>query len=386
MKKETLNKLLDRVGHMDNASVQNFLSMMAKQRGVFQQVFEAIQEGIILLSGDGDIMFANKAVSSILGSKEDSISLSDLAVLLGRDYSWKQIRESRAALSRDIEITYPEFRFLNIYLSPIGDNGEEAGYLIVIRDETLSHAKTEAMMESEQLNSITLLAAGVAHEIGNPLNSISLYLQLLTKKLDSLPAQTAGEFKELLDIASSETGRLDNILKQFLQAIRPGKSERSMADMNDVIRDILPTLTLEIETRGIHLCEEFSEDIPLLPIDALQIQQAIYNLVKNAYQSIPLHSHGSILIKTEASAYEVKITVSDSGSGISPEIIGSIYEPFLTTKSTGSGLGLLIVRRIVKDHGGTVTIASNPGKGTTITLFFPRPDRPVALLPESKLP
>lgn len=382
MKKETLNKLLDRLDHMDNASVQNFLSMIAKQRGFFQQVFEAIQEGIILLSAEGDVMFSNKSASSILGKKDDAIVLSDLSILLGRDYSWKQIQASRAALSRDIEISYPEHRFLNIYLTPIG-NDDEPGYLIVIRDETLSHAKTEAMMESEQLNSITLLAAGVAHEIGNPLNAIGLHLQLLARKVDKLPAGVAHEFQELLGTALSETKRMDDILKQFLQAIRPGKPQRNMEDINSVIRDILPALSPELETRGIRLCEELSEKVPPLNLDSVQIKQAIYNLVKNAYQAIPSHSGGTILIKTEANAYEVKVTVSDSGSGISPEVIGSIYEPFLTTKSTGSGLGLLIVRRIVKDHGGTVTIASNPGKGTTITLFFPRPDRTIALLTES---
>lgn len=383
MKRETLNKLLDRLDHMDNASVQNFLSMMAKQRGFFQQVFEAIQEGIILLNADGTVMFSNQSASTILGRRDEAITVSDLSILLGRDYSWKHIRESRAAISRDIEITYPEHRFLNVYLSPVG-NGEETGYLIVIRDETASHVKTEAMMESEQLNSITLLAAGVAHEIGNPLNSISLHLQLLMRQADKLPDQNRDEFRTLLDTAISETGRLDSILKQFLQAIRPEKPERSMEDVNTVIRDILPVLSPEIESRGIRLCEELSEKLPLLSLDPIQIKQAIYNLVKNAYQAIPPHSGGSILIKTEANAYEVKVTVSDSGSGISPEIIGSIYEPFLTTKPGGSGLGLLIVRRIVKDHGGTVTIASNPGKGTTITLFFPRPDRPVALLTESQ--
>lgn len=382
MKKETLNKLLDRLDHMDNASVQNFLSMMAKQRGFFQQVFEAIQEGIILLSSEGDVMFSNKSASSILGKKGDPVALTDLSILLGRDYSWNHLKGSRAALSRDIEISYPEHRFLNIYLAPIGCD-DETGYLIVIRDETLSHAKTEAMMESEQLNSITLLAAGVAHEIGNPLNAISLHLQLLDRKAGKLDGKTAEEFKELLGTALSETKRLDGILKQFLQAIRPGKPERNMEDINDVIRDILPALSPEIETRGIHLCEEFSEKIPPLSLDSLQIKQAIYNLVKNAYQSIPPQSGGTILIKTEANAYEVKVTVSDSGSGISPEVIGSIYEPFLTTKANGSGLGLLIVRRIVKEHGGTVTIASNPGKGTSITLFFPRPDRSIALLTES---
>ncbi|MEG0025346.1 MAG: ATP-binding protein [Akkermansia sp.] len=380
MKKETLDKLIDRLDHMDSNSVQNFLLKLAEQKGFFQQVFEVLKEGIILLNGTGTLVFANKAAAGILGKEPKDIAPSDLSILLGKEYSWQQICNSRVAVSHDIEINYPEHRFLNIYVSPIGQE-LKTGHLILIRDETMNHAKTEEMMESEQLNSITLLAAGVAHEIGNPLNAISLHLQILTRKLDKLPRELREEFETLLKTATAETSRLDTILKQFLQAIRPGKPQRAMEDINALIREILAVLTPEIEARGIALNQDFAEKIPLLSLDSVQIKQVIYNLVKNAYQSIPNHHGGSILVKTSFNAYEVRVTVSDTGSGISPEVMGSIYEPFLTTKSTGSGLGLLIVRRIIKDHGATVTIASNPDQGTTITLFFPRLDRPVSLLP-----
>ena len=275
---------------------------------------------------------------------------------------------------------YPEHRFLNIFISPIGSKNQ--GHLVLIRDETPRHKKNAENLEAERLNALTLLAAGVAHEIGNPLNSIGLHLQLLARKAKQLPPKYRTDMEELLKTAESETTRLDVILKQFLQAIRPTRPIREPYNIETILMEVLKLLEPEIQQRGIQINTDLQPSLPILSLDPVQIKQVFYNLIKNAYQSIPPEG-GTILLKSGYTDDSVFVTVADTGCGISPEVMGSIYEPFLTTKSTGSGLGLLIVRRIVKEHGGSITLASQPGQGTTITVFLPRVERTIRLLPSS---
>lgn len=382
MKKETLDKLLDRMDHFDSGELQNFLFRLAKQRGLFRQVFEVIREGIILLSNEGDIAFANKAAGKILQKDPNDINRGDIDLLLGHEGAVDIILKKGIAFSHDTEITYPEHQYLNLYIAPISN--ENTGHVILVRDVTAEHVDQEQLLETEQLNSLTLLAAGVAHEIGNPLNSIGLHLQILERKIRALPDSCSKQAAEMLPMISTslgETRRLDSILKQFLQAIRPSRPEREPLRISPLIEEMLDVLRPELESRKIDVELHLDPHPPLLSLDSTQIRQVIYNLIKNAYQALPAEG-GKIIIATESNAYESGLVISDSGNGISPEIMGSIYEPFLTTKQTGTGLGLLIVRRIVKEHGGRMTIASQPGKGTSVTLVFPRYDRPRPLLAE----
>jgi len=124
---------------------------------------------------------------------------------------------------------------------------------------------------------------------------------------------------------------------------------------------------------------ELIESLPKLELDASQIQQALYNLIRNAYQAVSTPG-GEITLKTHASDYEITLSIQDNGSGISPEMMGALYEPFQTTKASGTGLGLLIVRRILREHGGEIEVKSEKDLGTTVTLFFPRDDKRVRLL------
>jgi|TARA_B110000305_G_scaffold77845_1_gene87523 signal transduction histidine kinase len=182
-----------------------------------------------------------------------------------------------------------------------------------------------------------------------------------------------------LSTARNEIVRLDTILKQFLQAIRPSAPERKPDNLHKILHESLQALRPELESRDISVALDLVDDIPLLELDRTQIQQALYNLIRNAYQAIS-PPNGEITIRSSSNEYEVTLSISDNGTGMSPEVMGAIFEPFHTTKAAGNGLGLLIVRRIVREHGGELEVQSEEEAGTTVTLFFPRTNKQVRLL------
>jgi signal transduction histidine kinase len=221
----------------------------------------------------------------------------------------------------------------------------------------------------------------VAHEIGNPLNSLGIHLQLLQRKLNKLPASERKMLTEHVDTTRRELQRLDGILKQFLQAIRPTTPQRVKLGLPELLRDGLRTLEPELEERGVSVLLDIDESVPLLELDPVQMQQVFHNLLRNAVQAIASGRDGRIQISIHAAETEVLLRISDNGSGIPQEQMGVLFEPFRSNKSEGSGLGLLIVRRIVREHGGDLKIESREGSGTAVTISLPLGGQKAQLLP-----
>lgn len=378
MKKETLDKIMARIDRMDRDDVQSLIMRLAADRGLFQDVFDALRDGLILFDPAGVPTFANRAACRMYGKSMRDLLKLPFETLVGMTCTWRELKECGLAITRDLFVNYPQKRHYNFCMTPLGASAE--GYLLLIQDDTESRALSEADKEAEQFNAVAFLAAGIAHEIGNPLNAVDLHLQLMRRQIDKLPPECREKLAPLLDTARQETTRLDGILKQFLQAIRPAAPRREKVDVNRLIGRTLELLTPEIAARGISVRLNFEENLPTIDADPTQLSQVFYNVIRNAYQSIP-NSEGGIFLQTSSGDAEVRIIVGDTGAGISHEVMGSLYEPFRTTKKGGNGLGLLIVRRIVKDHGGTMAIASKPGLGTTVTITLPRLDCVQRLLP-----
>ncbi len=385
MKSGFLDKLIARIDQVDPGEVQNLVMRLVREKGFMESVFEALQEGMMILDPDSHITFVNQAAARIFGiDPAKCIGHSLTKTVRGLD--WEELADPERIVSRDMEIFYPEKRFLNFYLSPIRGEVDQdehlLGYALIVRDITLSREQEEENMESEKLNALTLLAAGVAHEIGNPLNSLDIHLQLLDRKIKKLPARDQASLSDHLRTAQGEIRRLDTILKQFLQAIRPTQPNFHESDplqLHDLLKDSLTVLAPELEERNVQIALDLADAPPLLKLDGDQIKQALYNLLKNAFQSLPA-SGGLIEISTRVTDYDVILTIHDHGSGIPPEMMGSLFEPFHSTKVSGSGLGLLIVRRIIREHGGEIEIDSQTDEGTTVRLFFPRQRKNIRLL------
>jgi signal transduction histidine kinase len=386
MKSGFLDKLIERLGRIGPEDVQNYLLQLAQEKGLIETVFNAIQEGIIVTDASGRITYVNDAACELFGLEGENAIGKRLDERV-RGLDWKSLSQSPGAVSRDMEIFYPANRFLNFYIVPLvierreaepDHKAEPVGHAIILRDITESRRSTEKTIESERFNALTLLAAGVAHEIGNPLNSLHIHLQLMERSVRKLEGKEREELEDAIAICRAEITRLDSIVSQFLQAIRPSKPVLHPENVNSIVEEALRFFGPEIADRDIVVEAELRPDLPLIELDRDQMKQAFYNVIKNSFEA--MKRRGILRIRTDMDATHVSISFTDTGGGMSAESLSRVFEPYFTTKSSGSGLGLLIVRRIVREHGGEMAIESNEGKGLTLTIRLPYLDKRVRML------
>ncbi|HUE40583.1 MAG TPA: ATP-binding protein [Chthoniobacterales bacterium] len=393
MKAGFVEKLIGRLGKIGPEEVQNYFLRLAQEKGFLETVFNSIQEGIIVTDSNGRITYLNDAACQLF-ALEATDSIGKRLDERVRGLDWKSLSQSEVAVSRDIEIFYPANRFINFYIVPliierepasdkkdadqIGISGHQVGHAIILRDITQSRRTERQTIESERFNALTLLAAGVAHEIGNPLNSLNIHLQLIEREARNLDGAKRTELQESVEVARAEVNRLDSIITQFLRAIRPTRPELKPENINSILEEAVRFLAPEIKDRDIVVEQELRSDLPLLELDRDQMKQAFYNVIKNSFEA--MKSRGILRILTDMDDSHVVVRFTDSGGGMSPENLSRVFEPYFTTKTRGTGLGLLIVRRIVREHGGELSIESSAGKGLTVTIRLPHVDRRVRML------
>lgn len=386
MKSAFLDKLLERLDRLDPESLQNQFIGLIQERGLLETIFQSIKEGVIVVDGDGKMTYANRAAEELLGFTISESRGRPVSSEL-REIDWYRVldvgdSEWSKLISREIEITYPQNRIVNVYavpLAPEGDGGD--GAVIILRDITHERMKEESLLESERIDAVKLLAAGVAHEIGNPLNALHIHLQLLEREIRELPNEQVASLKELVEVAGAEIQRLDLTISQFLKAIRPSEPNLEVSNIDQLLEETLLLLKLEIQHRKIDVQIERLDTLPSIKVDPDQMKQVFFNVTKNAFQAMP--DGGSLRISLTSSDEFLGVVFLDSGIGIDPEDLGRIFEPYHTTKSEGSGLGLMVVQRIVQDHGGQIEIESKPGEGTRFTILLPLAEKRVRLLRSS---
>jgi PAS domain S-box-containing protein len=378
MKSGFFDKLIKRVDRLDPVEAQHFLSELLREKRLLEKVFQAMQEGVILLDNEGSVTYVNRAACHLFGFQAEHVMGKQLGDGL-RDVDWKELRKPGAVVSRDLEVTYPERRYLNFYITSIDDE-QNAGFVMLIRDVTETRKLTEEKIESERISALTMLAAGVAHELGNPLNSLTIHMQLLQRRIRKLSGKTATGLQEHVDIALDEIKRLDFIISEFLTAIRPTQLQLQRVQVNDLIKEAVRFLGPEIAKSKVQLKLDLHPDLPDMPMDANQMKQAIYNLIRNGAQAMQERGDGCLTITSSYNDHEVVLSFQDTGKGMSAEHMGNLFQPFFTTRKTGTGLGLLIVRRIIREHGGEIDIGSREGQGTKVTVHLPLVEKRVRLL------
>ena len=409
MKAGFLEKLIERLGRIGPEDVQNYFLRLAQEKGFLETVFNAIQEGIIVTDSKGRITYLNESACGLFGLEAGEAIGKRLDERIG-GLDWESLTQSGGPVSHDMEIFYPQNRFINFYVVPLvieqreptvaGDGSsavalakahdsgqlappisataEEVGHVIILRDITESRRTAQQTIESERLNALRLLAAGVAHEIGNPLNSLHIHLQLMERSVQKLRDDEKAELEQSIDVARSEVNRLDSIVTQFLKAIRPSRPQLRPENVNTIVEEAVRFFAPELQDREILVEQELRSDLPLLQLDRDQMKQAFYNVIKNSVEA--MHRHGTLRIRTDLADTHVIVRFVDTGGGMSAENLGRVFEPYFTTKASGSGLGLLIVRRIVREHGGELSIESSEGRGVTLTIRLPFIDKRIRML------
>jgi signal transduction histidine kinase len=290
---------------------------------------------------------------------------------------------SSPVVAREFELTYPEQRSVRLYMVPFRMEGrsQQRRFAVILSDITREKQTTEARIENERTSSILLLAAGVAHELGNPLNSLTIHLQLIERRLKKLKTLARGDtaaLNESITICQDEVRRLDGIITNFLDAIRPRAPDLAETRLQDVLDEVLRFQQNELADRDIHVEAETSDDLPVVMADRNQVKQVFFNVIKNAVEA--MQPGGYLRIRSRADDDNVYLLFGDTGAGIKQEDLVRLFQPYHTTKSGGHGLGLMIVQRIMRDHGGQIGIESKEAVGTLVTLQFPRKDRRVRML------
>jgi PAS domain S-box-containing protein len=383
-KKHTpLDRLMGRLDTLDPVNLANLVQRLAKERTLYEQIFKTLQEGVLVISADGVIEYANEAANRLIGLPGGGLAGETLWRLIPglRPTMGDDVGADTHVIAREFELTYPEPRTVRLYMVPFPgeDRGGEPRHAVILADVTHDKLTTEQRIEDERTSSILLLAAGVAHELGNPLNSLTIHLQLIARKLKKLGKSPEAEsIADSIGVCREEVARLDGIITHYLEAIRPTPPDLAEASLPEVLAEVLKFQKREFEDRGIAVEAETPLALPPVMADRNQLKQVFFNITKNAMEA--MQPGGRLMIKSRADDDSVYLLFGDSGSGIRQEDLIRLFEPYHTTKPGGHGLGLMIVQRIMRMHGGQVGVESREGKGTVVTLQFPRKDRRIRML------
>jgi signal transduction histidine kinase len=339
---------------------------------------ELIQEDVIVMASNHRVLDINSTLANKLGMhRKDAIGRYCYEILhresapcSGKDHpcplvqtvkSGKPFRVTHVHLDKgDKELFY------SISCYPLLDNGEVVGAIEVARDITTDIDIQKVMMQQDKLASIGRLAAGVAHEINNPLTTILTSAMLIQEDTDSEDPN----YQELQTIAD-EALRCRKIVSSLLDFARQSKPVKKQHNLNDVVKESVVLTKKQAAFQDVTLEQSLAEDLPAANMDKDQLEQAIINLILNAIEVTDPGGKVTISTKFVSETDTIELEVCDTGEGISEENMARIFDPFFTTKESGTGLGLAITHGIIEQHGGTIKAKSKQGQGTSFTVEFP---------------
>ncbi|MBE6389240.1 MAG: PAS domain-containing protein [Lentisphaerae bacterium] len=380
-RKNFFDRFSARFESLDASSRQAGLALLMRERGFFETVFNAVEDGILVIDRQLHLRYFNRAARELLGLPENTAALR-LNQLLP-DVDWKQIIPEDSTVwdrtvRQELQILYPQMRYLQFYLTPLGEDNPVA--TVILRDVTESRRRATSDLEKETVKAVSQLAAGVAHEIGNPLNSLSMNLQILERGLtDPEEAVSPADAVKMLRRCAGEVERLDSIIHSFLSAIRPGKANFAPVDLRQTVFEVLNFMRPEIEARKVTVNCSWSDAVPPVNGDVEQLKQAFYNIIRNAVQA--MSNGGELHIYGYSTAEYRILEFSDSGRGMSAEDLREMFVPFKTAKAGGNGIGTMIIERVCREHGAEFGVVSAEGRGTVFQVKFPDGRRRVRLLP-----
>jgi PAS domain S-box-containing protein len=404
--RQIIPRAIQKIEKLPAEQIHNLFLSMAQDIERLETVLDSLAEGIFVCDTDNNLILANKYSDRLLPMQH--YSTDETAPI------WNVIKEEkvadflRAALSAGDKVEDHEFdveskgiqRLLSLSVFPLVKDYQVCGSLIHVDDITEKRSREARLHRMESLASLTTLAAGVAHEIKNPLGSISIQIQLLQKTMkkneelyysshpedrpdpnftEKGPVTYFTSFNKHLAVINEEIERLNHIVVDFLFAVRPIELNLREADINSFLGEMADFVRYEIENSHVEIKLSLDDDLPLLDFDGRLMKQALLNLIQNA--AAAMKDGGTLTLRTERRDNEAAISVCDTGTGISPKNLSKIFEPYFTTKEQGSGLGLTLVFKIVREHHGEISVKSKEGKGSCFTITLPIPQKNRKMLP-----
>ncbi|MDR1211009.1 MAG: PAS domain S-box protein [Spirochaetaceae bacterium] len=371
-----IERALKKLAKLTRDQVEELLIQSAGEIDRLETVMNSLTEGVLVCDQNHNLILTNKYAEHYLpigayepGGQPVWASVRDDTIA---EFLEHTLRNGDKALDREFTVEIKGIRrLLSVSVLPLVKDGHVTGSLVHVQEITERKTREARLRRAENLASLTTLAAGVAHEIKNPLGSISIHIQLIQKAIKKLPRNQRGVLDKYLSVVNEEIDRLNHIVVDFLFAVRPMNIEVREGDINALIQDLVDFVRFELEAAHIETRLDLAGDLASIEFDERYMKQALLNLIKNAMAA--MDSGGVLSIKTEASESEVYIHISDTGVGIPEENLSKIFEPYYTTKESGSGLGLTLVFKIIKEHQGEITVNSKEGKGTSFQITLPLP-------------
>ena len=337
------------------------------------EVVRCLPLGLLSTDPDGRVVLSNGTASALFGLEKTAMPGMLLDGLGGVDWAgiMAELADKGTVPEREVSlVTGPAKRVpVNLGASRIvTSDGEFLGYLFLLRDLGEIRRLQEQVRRNERLTALGNLAAGVAHEIRNPLSSIKGFATYLAGKVQ-------GQDQDAARAMIQETDRLNRVVSELLEFARPGEMKLRDEDLAQVVERALRLVRADVKAKGVAVSFEQEGGLPRVPLDPERFTQALLNLFLNAVQAMGQGGTLRILAAAEPETGSVVLSITDTGHGMAAELVPDIFNPYFTTKSSGTGLGLAIVHRIIEAHGGEIKVESVVGQGTVFSLLLPAAGR-----------
>jgi two-component system sensor histidine kinase HydH len=342
--------------------------LLQDARAFATEVVTSLPVGLLTTDPQGRVNLVNAAAAGILGKNPDRLEGTPLAGEDSADWEAieRRVTEGEVILEKEMDLHLPGGKEQPVSVSASRIVNEEGGFLgnlFILRSLGEVRELQERLRRSERLSSLGNLAAGVAHEVRNPLSSIRGFASYLAGKLRDSPDQEAAR------VMVQEVDRLNRVVSQLLEFARPDDVHRTVSDLNAVVDHALRLASSDAAAKGIEVRFVPNPRLPRILLDPDRMAQALLNLVLNAIQA--MDTGGVLTVAAGRAEGGVSVLVNDTGPGMTREVAAQVFNPYFTTKPSGTGLGLAIVHNIVENHHGAVSVESRPGRGTTFTVFLP---------------
>lgn len=335
----------------------------------YRLISENMTDIIMLLDINGTIQYASPSLGKVMGnplksyigkSSFDLIHPEDKqSVMMGFEKVLDTMNPLRAE-ARFVNVDGKSLLFEGLGTPVLGENGDPEHFIVVGRDITEKREMEEQLSKSEKLSIVCQLAAGVAHEIRNPITSIKGFIQLIEEGIMK---------KEFFEVISKELKQVEGILEEFINLAKPIEIQLKRVNIKNILKEVETLLKPEANLKNVEIFQEYEQNLPQIMCDTTQIKQVFINIIKNSIEAIP--NNGFVEIQGTIEGKNVLIKIIDNGIGISEERVQKLGEPFYSNKEKGTGLGLMICFRIVREHNGSIKVKSKENEGTTVEVRLP---------------